>query len=67
MSHMDVMRRVERAASVFAFIVQATLWYHTSPQLSVRQHLHQAALVTLQSSCLVLATTLPQASWLKYR
>jgi hypothetical protein len=60
-------RRVEQAVTLFSLLQQLALYCHTAAGLSVKQHMHQAALVALRAACLALATYLPHRAWLKWR
>jgi hypothetical protein len=60
-------RRVEQAVTLFSLLQQLALYCHTAAGLSVKQTMHQAALVALRAACFALATYLPQRAWLKWR
>jgi hypothetical protein len=58
---------VEQCTSVFALIIQATLYWRSAAALSPRQHAHQAMLIMLYCGCPLLSYRWDHAAWLKHR
>ena len=62
-----VARRVEQCTSVFALLIQTTLYWRSAAALSPRQHAHQAVLILLYCGCTLLSYRWDHAAWLKHR
>ena len=65
--HWRLMRRTEQAVTLFSLMLQLTLYSRSALLLSLQQHLHQLALLSLRAAALWAATCLPHAAWLRLR